>query len=68
MRKLGTISDSQWYWVNRMQSHMEDYCRSEQLFRQAISEAASMALRWTGMADSEEVIRELYCRVSPSEK
>ncbi|CAF9930485.1 MAG: hypothetical protein ALECFALPRED_004611 [Alectoria fallacina] len=63
MRKLGTISDSQWYWVNRMQSHMEDYCRSEQLFRQAISEAASMALRWTGMADSEEVIRELYCRI-----
>ena len=65
MRKLGTINDVQWHWVNRMQSHIEDYCHREPGFEQTMSEAASKAIKLTGMGDSEENVRELYCRVSP---
>ena len=65
MRKLGTINDVQWHWVNRMQSHIEDYCHREPGFEQTMSEAAAKAIKWTGMGDSEENVRELYCRVSP---
>lgn len=68
MRKLGTLSDKQWQWVNRMQSHMEDYYQSDPKVGRAISEAASTVLKLTGMGGSEESIRELFCRVSSIEK
>ena len=67
MRKLGTLNDNQWHWVNRMQSHVEDYNRSDPEFGRTISEAASAALNWTGMGGSEEYFRELFCRVSSIE-
>ena len=64
MRKLGTLNDNQWHWVNRMQSHMEEYYQSNPELGRTISEAASIALELTGMGGSEESIRELFCRVS----
>ena len=63
MRSLGTLNDNQWHWINRMQSHMEDYRHSEPELRQVISKAASSVFQPTGLGGSEENIRELYFRV-----
>ena len=68
MRKLGTLDDKQWQWVNRMQSHMEDYYQGGPKLGRAINEAASTALKLTGMGGSEESIRELFCQVGSTEK
>lgn len=67
MRKLGTLNDNQWHWVNRMQSHVEDYYQSDPELGRTISEAVSAILECTGMGSSEENIRELFCRVSSIE-
>ena len=64
IRKLGTLNDDQWHWVNRMQSHVEDYYQSDPELERTISEAASSILEWTGMGGSKENINELFCRVS----
>ena len=68
MRKLGTLNDNQWHWVNKMQSHVEYYDQSDPELGRTISDAASAILDWTGMGGSEENISELFCRVSSTER
>ena len=68
MRKLGTLNDNQWHWVNRMQSHMEDYRQRDPEHAETMSEPASAIFKWTGIGGSEEDIKGLFCRVSSVEQ